>query len=81
MKTGEIQLDIQPKTESPHIKQKEVKTMHEVEQNKGFFKREREENTMNQGFLNKKLRARIQNRVRLGEEREVVMRYVDTYSG
>ncbi len=91
-------LEIQQKTESPQTKQEEVKqeeagTMHEVEQNKTFFKRESEENAMNQGCLKKKLSAKtnkktcaillpvkkVSNRMCF-LEKEVVRQYVDTYS-
>ncbi len=62
MKKGEIKLEIQQKTESPQIKQEEVKqeeeTMHEVKQNKELFERESEESAMNQGCLKKKLSAK-----------------------
>lgn len=99
MQKGEIKLDIQQKTESPQIKQEEVKqeeveTMHEAKQNKEFLKRESEENAMNQGCLQKTLRAEINkkahvilsfvkkmNNIMCFLEKEVVMRYVDTYSG
>ena len=62
-------LEIQQKTESPQTKQEELKqeetgTMHEVEQNKVFFKRESEENAMNQGCLKKILSAKATNSTR-----------------
>ena len=94
MRTGEIRLESQQKTESPQLKQEEVETMHEVEQNKEFFKRESKECAMNKGCLKKKLSAktnkkthdillpvkRVSNRLCI-LEKEVVIRYVDTYSG
>ncbi len=98
MKTGEIRLDIQQKTESPQIKQEGVKqeevgTMHEVKQNKELFERESEESAMNKGCLQKTLSAKINKKAcvilsfvkktdnRMSFlEKEVLMRYVDTYS-
>lgn len=99
MKKGEIRLEIQQKTESPQIKQEEVKqeeveTMHEVEQNKAFFKRESKENAMYKGCLQKRLSAKINKKARVilsfikkidnrmcFLERKVLRKYVDTYSG
>ncbi len=98
MKKGEIRLEIQQKTESPQIKQEEVKqeeagTMREVEQIKEFFKRKSEESAMNKGCLQKTLSAKINKKAcvilsfvkktdnRMSFlEKEVLMRYVDTYS-
>lgn len=92
-------LEIQQKTESPQIKQEEFKKeevwiMHEVEQNKAFFKRESEENAMNKGCLQKTLSAKIKKKAHVilffikkidnrmcFLEKEVLMQYVDTYSG
>lgn len=104
MKKGESRLEIQQKTESPQIEEKgvklekakrdEVKILHEVEQNKAFFKRKSKESAMNKGSLKKKLSAETNRRACVillqpkkmnnrmcSLEREVVRQYVDTYSG
>lgn len=75
------------------VKRDEVKIMHAVEQNKAFFKRKSEENVMNKGCPKKVLSAKINkksyvilflikklNNVMCILEKEVLMRYVDTYS-
>ncbi|MBD5522011.1 MAG: hypothetical protein HDR03_12480 [Lachnospiraceae bacterium] len=75
------------------VKKEEVEKMHEVEQNKDFFRCESEENAINQGCLQKTLSAETNKKahvilclIRKPDnrmcilEKEVVRRYVDTYS-
>ena len=94
MQKGESKLEIQQKTESPQIKQEEVETTHEVEQNKAFFKLKNEENAMSQGCLQKTLSAEINKKAHVilsiikkmdnkmcFLEKGVVIQYVDTYCG
>lgn len=83
-----------PQIKQEEVKQEEVKTMHEVKQNKEFSKRESEENAMDQGCLQKTLSAKINKKAHVilsfvknmdsrmcFLEKEVLMQYVDTYSG